>query len=89
LSQEKNRLEITPAALKPDIDAHIAFLEGQVKSLKKRFHEPIQAHDPLKTQADLLVSIVGIGPDTAARLLAEMAISKPFVPPVSLPPMPG
>ncbi len=78
LSQEKNRLEITPAALKPDIDAHIAFLEGQVKSLKKRFHEPIQAHDPLKTQADLLVSIVGIGPDTAARLLAEIGDIKAF-----------
>jgi transposase len=36
LSQEKNRLSISPEALKADIEAHIVFLETQVKSIKKQ-----------------------------------------------------
>ncbi|WP_008314835.1 IS110 family transposase [Leptolyngbya sp. PCC 6406] len=78
LTQEKNRLEISPTAVKSDIEAHIEFLEAQVKALKKLLREHIQAHDPLKAQSDLLVSIVGIGPDTAARLLAEIGDIKAF-----------
>ena len=78
LTQEKNRLAISTALLKPDIEAHIAFLEAQVKSLKKLLRTHIQAHDPLKAQAGLLVSIVGIGPDTAARLLAEIGDIQAF-----------
>lgn len=78
LTQEKNRLGISTALLKPDIEAHIAFLEAQVKALKKLLKTHIQAHDPLKAQSDLLVSIVGIGPDTAARLLAEIGDIKAF-----------
>jgi transposase len=72
LSQEKNRLDISPEALKPDIEAHITFIEDQVKALKKQFRTHIESHESLQTQAALLDSIVGIGPDTAARLLAEI-----------------
>jgi transposase len=38
----------------------------------------IKTHDTLKAQADLLTSIVGIGPVTAARLLAEIGNVKAF-----------
>ncbi|PSN14837.1 IS110 family transposase [filamentous cyanobacterium CCT1] len=72
LTQEKNRLSISPEALKADIEAHITFLEAQVKALKKQLHAHIKRHERLQAQADLLVSIVGIGADTAARLLAEI-----------------
>lgn len=34
VTQEKNRLDITPAALKPDIEAHIQFLKGQMTTVK-------------------------------------------------------
>lgn len=72
LSQEKNRLAISSDVLKPNIQAHITFLEDQVKALKKQLRAHIHNHERLQAQADLLVSIVGIGPDTAARLLAEI-----------------
>lgn len=78
LTQEKNRLAISPEALKPDIEAHVTFLENQVKALKKQLQTHIQQHEPLQAQADLLDSIVGIGPDTAARLLAEIGDIKAF-----------
>jgi len=72
LTQEKNRLAISPDPLKPAIEAHITFLEDQMKALKQQLRTHIQSHEPLQAQADLLDSIVGIGPDTAARLLAEI-----------------
>lgn len=78
LSQEKNRLAISPEALKPNIQAHITFLKDQVKGLKKQLRSHIQSHESLQAQADLLDSIVGIGPDTAARLLAEIGDIKAF-----------
>lgn len=78
LTQEKNRLEIVPEALKPQVEAHIAFMEEQIKAIKKQLRAHIQSHDTLKPQADLLTSIVGIGPDTAARLLAEIGDVKVF-----------
>lgn len=78
LTQEKNRLAISPEVLKPDIQALITFLEDQVKALKKQLRSHIQSHESLQAQADLLDSIVGIGPDTAARLLAEIGDIKAF-----------
>ena len=72
LTQEKNRLAICPEALKPGIERHIDFIKAEINALKKQVREHIQAHERLQTQADLLVSIVGIGVDTAARLLAEL-----------------
>ncbi len=72
LTQEKTRLAVSPEALKPGIERHITFIEGEITALKKQVREHIQAHERLQTQADLLVSIVGIGLDTAARLLAEL-----------------
>ena len=72
LTQEKNRLALSSEALKPGVERHITFIEAEIKALKKQVREHLQAHERLQTQADLLVSIVGIGVDTAARLLAEL-----------------
>ncbi|XGV94783.1 MAG: IS110 family transposase [Leptolyngbya sp. BL-A-14] len=72
VTQEKNRLDITPAALKPDIEAHIQFLKGQMTTVKKRLHEHIQTQATLNAQQELLVSIVGVGEYTAAVVLAEI-----------------
>lgn len=72
LTQEKNRLKITPDELKVDIEEHIAFLKEQVNSVKKRLLEHIQAHDSLQNHHTLLTTIVGVGDSTAARVLAEI-----------------
>lgn len=72
LTQEKNRLKITSEELKGDIEAHLQFLQEQVKTVKKRLLEHIQAHDELQEQHTLLTTITGVGADTAARVLAEI-----------------
>lgn len=72
LTQEKNRLTITPSELKADIEDHIQYLEQQVKAVKKRLLKHIQAHDTLTHQHHRLMSITGIGEKTAAILLAEI-----------------
>lgn len=78
MTQEKNRLSITPEALKGDIEEHLEFLTAQVKSVKKRLLEHIRAHDTLHTQHQQLTTIVGIGDQSAAIILAEIGSLKHF-----------
>lgn len=78
VTQEKNRLTITPEALKGDIEAHLKFLEEQITSVKKRWQAHIQAQPTLKHQHQLLTTIVGIGDYTAAVVLAEIGSIKLF-----------
>jgi transposase len=72
VTQEKNRLTITPESLQADIEAHIAFLEAQITLVKKRLATHIQAQATLKEQHQLLTTIVGIGDYTASVVLAEI-----------------
>lgn len=72
LTQEKNRLSIAPESLKGDIEAHIAFLEEQISSVKKRLQAHIRAQPTLNQQQQLLTTIVGIGEYTASVVLAEI-----------------
>ena len=78
LTEEKNRLQVTPADLKADIEAHIQFLQEQVATVKKRWREHIQAHEGLPQQHELLTTIVGVGESTAARVLAEIGAIEHF-----------
>ena len=78
LTQEKNRLKITPEELKADIEDPIKYLKEQVKTVKKRFLDHIQSYEHLQEQHDLLTSIVGVGDDTAAGVLAEIGSIKHF-----------
>ncbi|NJO79144.1 MAG: IS110 family transposase [Cyanobacteria bacterium RM1_2_2] len=78
VTQEKNRLGITPTALKGDIEAHIEFLEEQITAVKKRLHEHIQAQATLKDQHQLLTTIVGVGDYTASVVLAEIGCVRLF-----------
>jgi transposase len=78
LTQEKNRLKISPNELREDIEDHLAFLKEQVKTVKKRLLRHIQSHDNLKEQHSLLTTIVGVGDATAARVLAEIGSIEHF-----------
>lgn len=64
--------------MREDIEDHLAFLKEQVKTVKKRLLRHIQSHDKLKEQHSLLTTIVGIGDDTAARVLAEIGSIEHF-----------
>lgn len=71
--QEMNRLNRQlPDRVASDLRAHIAFLKAQIAALRRDIQAFIHAHPLLKQQYVLLLSICGIGPLTAARLLAEI-----------------
>lgn len=71
--QEKNRLETAPASMVNDIQAHIDYLDEQCQRLLEQISQHLDNDEGgLKQQRDWLDSIPGIGPTTAARILAEI-----------------
>lgn len=72
--QERNRLQstLTSEVVCHSLAAHLAFLDEQIDQLTRRIQDHIDHHPHLKQQSALLVSIIGIGPLTAAKLLAEV-----------------
>lgn len=73
LAAEKQRLgEIDDADAAASIPEHIAFLETQITNCNTRIENLIEADADLADKARLLRSIPGIGPATAAVLLAEL-----------------
>ena len=72
--QESNRLQagVPAIAVRETLEAHIAFLDEQIKQLTQRIHDHIDHHPDLKQQKDLLTSIPGIADVTATKLLAEI-----------------
>lgn len=78
--QELNRLAAHPpsAVVRQTIEAHVAFLDEQIKALKAQMRTHIDQHPDLKTQHDLLTSIPGIGDTTANLILAEIPDLRAF-----------
>jgi transposase len=78
--QEANRLEPASIAemVRVTIQAHLAFLDAQITQVTAQIDAHIEAHADLRHQRDLLVSIKGIGPRTAATLLAELGDVRRF-----------
>lgn len=55
-----------------NIDKHIDYLEGQIKTLEKRMNEIVETSDIFKAHNDILQSITGIGPQVARTLIAYL-----------------
>lgn len=72
--QENNRLKSgeQSAVVIACIQQHIAFLQQQMTQLEQAILAHIQAHPALQADFDLLVSVKGIGRQTALVLLAEI-----------------
>ena len=71
---ELNRLSSggTSAAVQASIKSLIKSLEKEIKGTERLIKKQINNHPQLKAEAELLVSIPGIGEATTARLLAEI-----------------
>ena len=71
---EENRLEAgSPvAAVRSSVEQHVAYLAAEIKRTEVLIREHIGNHPSLKQQSELLDSISGVGPTTAALLLAEI-----------------
>lgn len=70
---EQNRLAQRPtAAVRSDLEAHIAYLSGQVTRLDAAISEAIAAHEPWRLRAEVLRSVPGVGPQTSRMLLGSL-----------------
>jgi transposase len=80
--QEVSRIEANQAAKQPEvvkaIQAHVDWLDQQIKQLESDIDDHINRHPQLKQDAQLLLSIPGIGATTVAKLLAYAGDIKRF-----------
>lgn len=72
LTAEKNRLSIAHRQVQPDIQATIDWLEQRLKGLDGDLQRRLRASPVWREQDDLLQSGPGVGPVTAATLLAAL-----------------
>lgn len=72
LVAEKNRLEHADAAVRGWIDQHLAQLKTQLAQVDVAIALAIEASAELRARQVILTSVQGVGPLTAAVLLAEL-----------------
>ena len=73
LMAEANRLEHSRhASVVKSIKVHIVSLRKAFEALEAEIADLIRTHEPLDRKAKLMRSVIGVGPVTAATLLANM-----------------
>lgn len=80
--QEENRLEAHTASGMADVAAHvkehITWLDTEIKKLEKDIDDHIDRHPGLKKDAELILSIPGIGATTVAKVLGHVGDVRRF-----------
>jgi len=72
LVAEQNHRRLAPEPLHADIDRHLALLRADRDDLSRRIAAQVAAHPAWREQAARLRAVTGVGPLTAATLLAEL-----------------
>lgn len=72
LTAEKNRLASAHPQVKPDLEATVAWLEQRLKDHDRDLQQRLRASPVWRERDDLLRGVPGIGPVTAATLLAAL-----------------
>jgi transposase len=72
LTAEKNRCISTRPQVRQRLEAHIEWLEEELSSLDEEIERFIDGNPLWEEKASLLRSVPGVGPVTAATLLAEL-----------------
>lgn len=72
LTAEKNRLASAHRHVRPDIQTTIDWLEGRLKDLDGDLQRRLRASPVWRERDDLLRGVPGVGPVTAATLLAAL-----------------
>lgn len=72
LVAEQQRLPTTAAALRPRVEAHIAWLRQERDELDRELRRQIRATPAWREDDNLLQSVPGIGPVLATTLIAEL-----------------
>lgn len=72
MTAEKNRAETASGTMKAQIERHLDWLRAEIEQLETQINQAIQ-QDPLwQVTADRLQSAPGVGPVTAATLVADL-----------------
>ena len=77
LVSEKNRLgtasgAVSPRAVSPRIEAHIAWLEQELSDLDQGLRQTLRRSPVWREQDDLLRTVPGVGPQLSLTLLAHL-----------------
>jgi transposase len=72
LVAEQHRVATAAAVVRPQIEAHIAWLQGQRGELDHELRQQVRQSPLWQAQATLLQSVPGVGPIVATTLLAEL-----------------
>jgi transposase len=73
LAAEKNhRHATTSAKVIKNIDAHIHYLEKQIKTLEGRMDQFVESSEAFRARDEILQSIPGVGPQVSRTLLAYL-----------------
>ena len=69
---EKNRIGSAAAAVRPRIEAHIAWLEDELKDLDKGLRQTVRRSPVWREKDDLLRTVPGVGEQLSLTLLAYL-----------------
>lgn len=69
---EKNRLSTCPELVRGDIEQHVGWLESRIEELEGEIKNMLASNPTWRQQTALVSSVPGIGPVTAATLMAEL-----------------
>ena len=72
LVAEKNRLSRAASEIRPRIQAHITWLEDEVRELDKDLRDRVRESPLWREKDDLLRSVPGVGPQVSLTLLAYL-----------------
>jgi transposase len=72
LAAEKNRRHTAPKGLLKDLDKHIAWLEKSIARIDGDLDQTIRNSPVWREKDEILQSTTGVGPTTAAMLIAEL-----------------
>ena len=72
LTMEQNRLGTAPRETRPEIQDHIAWLQGRLAQLEEELRRAIAADPAWSQEARILTSAKGVGPVLSTTLLADL-----------------
>jgi transposase len=72
LVAEKNRLSTCPECVREGIEEHIFWIEERVDDLEGKIQACISQNAEWQAEAEIIDSVPGVGPVTAATLVAEL-----------------
>jgi len=72
ITLEKNHLARAPKALCPGIQAHLRWLQKELKKVNDQIDTTLQNHPALLAESELLKTVPGVGPVLSATLIAHL-----------------